>query len=213
MERGSAVTTAGPGPTTGVSVWVDDHHPIFRRGLVASLSGAGFHVSGQSAHLDPYPSGEIDLLVSALSYAALGLLREIRGPAIIGITADDDTALAVDALDSGVRAVLPRKELTPKRIVTALQSVHEGGTVLPFNMVPSLLKAAANGNMHSTSGLTERELNVLRLLADGEDTREIASSLCYSERTVKNVVHDVLMKMNCRNRAHAAAIATKQGLI
>ena len=213
MERATAETAPSSQHSSSISVWVDDHHPIFRRGLVASLSGAGFEVTGQSTHLDPYPRADIDLLVSALSYSMLGVLREIEGPAIIGISADEDPALTADALESGVRAVLTRKELTPQRIVTALRSVHEGDTVLPSPIVGSVLRAAANGNMHCTSGLTERELSVLKLLAEGEDTREIASTLCYSERTVKNVVHDLLMKMNCRNRTHAAAIATKQGLI
>jgi DNA-binding CsgD family transcriptional regulator len=44
-------------------------------------------------------------------------------------------------------------------------------------------------------------------------TREIAGALAYSERTVKNVVHDLMMKLNCRNRAHAVALATRQGVI
>ena len=62
-------------------------------------------------------------------------------------------------------------------------------------------------------GCRLRERDVLRLLADGHDTREIATDLCYSERTVKNVVHDVLMKLNCRTRAHAVALATREGVI
>lgn len=61
--------------------------------------------------------------------------------------------------------------------------------------------------------LTSRELAVLRMLADGEVTRGIAEQLNYSERTVKNIVRDVLVKLNCRTRAHAAALATRRGLI
>jgi DNA-binding CsgD family transcriptional regulator len=54
---------------------------------------------------------------------------------------------------------------------------------------------------------------VLARLSQGDDTQCIAIDLCYSERTVKNIVHDVLMKLNCRNRAHAVATATRQGII
>jgi DNA-binding NarL/FixJ family response regulator len=61
--------------------------------------------------------------------------------------------------------------------------------------------------------LSDRELAVLRLLAEGSDTVEIGETLGYSERTVKNIVHDVLMKTNCRNRTHAVALATREGLI
>jgi DNA-binding NarL/FixJ family response regulator len=61
--------------------------------------------------------------------------------------------------------------------------------------------------------LTARELTVLQLLAEGGVTREIAQELNYSERTVKNIVRDVLDKLNCRTRAHATARATRRGLI
>jgi DNA-binding NarL/FixJ family response regulator len=54
---------------------------------------------------------------------------------------------------------------------------------------------------------------VLRLLAEGHDTRRIAMDLRYSERTVKNVVHDVLTKLNCRTRAQAVGVATRTGVI
>jgi DNA-binding NarL/FixJ family response regulator len=53
----------------------------------------------------------------------------------------------------------------------------------------------------------------LRLLAEGSDTRGVAEDLCISERTVKNVVHDVLTKLNCRTRAQAVALATREGVI
>ena len=59
----------------------------------------------------------------------------------------------------------------------------------------------------------DRERAVLRLLAEGSDTLEMAHALCFSERTVKNIVHDVLMKLNCRTRAHAVALATRSGAI
>jgi DNA-binding NarL/FixJ family response regulator len=61
--------------------------------------------------------------------------------------------------------------------------------------------------------LTHRELAVLRMLADGEDTRGIAAELNYSERTIKNIVRDVLVKLGCRTRAQAVATATRQGAI
>jgi len=63
------------------------------------------------------------------------------------------------------------------------------------------------------SGLSERELDVLRLVADGLDTSEIAERLCYSDRTVKNVIHDVTTRLQLRNRSHAVAYAVREGLI
>ena len=61
--------------------------------------------------------------------------------------------------------------------------------------------------------LTDRETQVLSLIADGHLTREIAELLCYSERTVKNVLHDVVTKLNARTRAQAVAHGVREGLI
>ena len=51
------------------------------------------------------------------------------------------------------------------------------------------------------------------MIADGHDTKEIALELCYSERTVKNIIHDLTTRLQLRNRAHAVAYAVRQGLI
>jgi len=63
------------------------------------------------------------------------------------------------------------------------------------------------------TGLTPRETQVLRLVADGFDTGEIALRMCYSERTVKNVLHDLTTRLQLRNRTHAVAYAVREGLI
>jgi len=63
------------------------------------------------------------------------------------------------------------------------------------------------------TGLTEREIKVLTLIADGHDTNEIAQQLCYSQRTVKNVLHGVTTRLQLRNRTHAVAYAVREGLI
>ena len=77
----------------------------------------------------------------------------------------------------------------------------------------SRLLSRPRAGMRGAGDLTDRELGVLRLLSKGESTRQIAEDLCYSEKTVKNIVHDVLVRMNCRNRAQAVALATRRGLI
>jgi len=63
------------------------------------------------------------------------------------------------------------------------------------------------------AGLTEREIGVLRLLAEGLDTIEVGRRLFYSERTVKNITHDVTSRLELRNRTHAVAYAIREGLI
>ena len=65
----------------------------------------------------------------------------------------------------------------------------------------------------SLARLNTREQDVLRLVAQGLATREVAKQLCYSERTIKNVLHDVATKLNVRTRSQAVALAVRDGLI
>ena len=62
-------------------------------------------------------------------------------------------------------------------------------------------------------GLTSRERDVLQLIADGHSTREVAAHLAYSERTIKNVLQDLTLRLNVRNRTQAVAHAVRQGWI
>ena len=63
------------------------------------------------------------------------------------------------------------------------------------------------------SGLSDREAEVLKLVASGHDTAEIAGRLSYSQRTVKNILHDVTTRLQLKNRSHAVAYAVREGLI
>ena len=65
----------------------------------------------------------------------------------------------------------------------------------------------------SSVALTAREADMLRLVSEGFDTAEIAAKTSFSERTVKNVLHDVTSRLQLRNRSHAVAYALKQGMI
>ncbi len=85
--------------------------------------------------------------------------------------------------------------------------------MLSHAMLMRLLDYAAHMTDESGGGLTAREQQVLQMLAAGEETRSIAQTLNYSERTVKNVVHDVLTKLNCKTRAQAVGAAVRIGIV
>lgn len=204
-------------PAATPTVWVDDPHPIFRRGLVTCLSGEGFRVAGESAALSPEPPGSgIDVLIFQAEEG--GLPRAVAfakgsGVRLVAMVRHAAETLLADVVESGVAGIVLFTDVTPRSLLASVRSALLGHTALPQEVLTRLLDRAANGARHAAGSLTPRELEVLRLLAEGDDTREIAEELCFSERTVKNVVHDVLMKMNCRNRAHAVALATRQGVI
>lgn len=204
-------------PDDRLRIWVDDHHAIFRRGLLTCLAGDEFRVVGESAGLAPPPDpNAIDVLMFQADRAKIrrvAALREQHAVHLIAIIDAPTEELAYQAVDAGVSCVLLRSELSPQRMVSSLRAVADGRACLPADLLPQLLDQAAQSSRADPTVLTSRERQVLTLLADGSDTREVADELCYSERTVKNVVHDMLVKMNCSNRTHAVAVAIRQGLI
>lgn len=112
-----------------------------------------------------------------------------------------------------VTAVLVLRGLTPSRLLSCVRAVTRGGAMAPEVLCQMLPGRPDTPTGPTTGQLTSREIAVLRMLADGEGTRGIALALSYSERTVKNIVRDVLVKLGCRTRAHAVAQATLRGVI
>jgi len=199
------------------TVWIDDSHAIVRRGMAACLLQADFVVRGESAVLAPVPVvADLDVLV--FEYAGATLRRAVRlaegrDTRLVATVRDVSEQAVREIVDAGVSAVLPHGTLTADSLVTSLRAVVAGNVALPGDMLTRLLVYVTQTSHLGPGGLNPRERSVLRLLADGLDTRGIAEDLCFSERTVKNVVHDVLTKLNCRTRAQAVAVATREGVI
>ncbi|PRY29545.1 helix-turn-helix transcriptional regulator [Pseudosporangium ferrugineum] len=144
---------------------------------------------------------------------------EVGAPVVL-ITNEINESELLTAVECRVVAILPRVAVTADRLVHSVLAAAAGGGVMPPNLVGELLKhierlqrdvLAPNGL--NASRLTPREVDVLRLMADGLDTNEIAGELCYSERTVKNVIYGVTHRLKLRNRSHAVAYALRTGMI
>jgi DNA-binding CsgD family transcriptional regulator len=116
--------------------------------------------------------------------------------------------------DTDLSAVLVLRGLTPSRLLACVRAVTRGGASIPPELLCRMLPPQPKEpRQPDDRALTARELTVLRLLADGEVTRSISEQLNYSERTVKSIVAGVLVKLECRTRAHAVGLATRQGMI
>ena len=131
---------------------------------------------------------------------------------------DDAAVLAVT--EAGACGLLRRADAVPERLVPAIQAAAAGDGTVPPDLLGRLLQQIGRLQrqvLHprglTFGGLTDREVKVLKLVADGWDTSEIADDLSYSERTVKNIIHDVTSRLQLRNRSHAVAYALRQGLI
>ncbi|MFJ9605768.1 response regulator transcription factor [Kitasatospora sp. NPDC101176] len=204
-----------------IPVYVQASDPISEAGLAASIrQRAEVRVVGQDLVCDE----TVGLLAAErIDEQALALLRAMKGLGIgqvVMVAGDLDEEGVVAAAEAGVAGLLRRGEATADRLVQVVSSVRKGAGVVPPDLLGRLLKQVASLQHHvlaprgiGLSGLTERETEVLRMVATGMGTQEIAQQLAYSERTVKNTLHDVTSRFHLRNRSHAVAYAIREGYI
>ena len=169
--------------------------------------------AGLADSLSELESSSSPVLIFDVDTGAFGDNAEPRGRGsvrLLGSLRSGDDGRARLLADQEISAILVLRALTPARLLSCVRAVTRGGEGMPPEFVRQMLPA---GEHHVHRQITHREHEVLRLLADGHTTRAIAERLSYSERTVKAVVHDLLEKLNCRTRAHAVALAARQGVI
>ncbi|MCL6674135.1 helix-turn-helix transcriptional regulator [Streptomyces panaciradicis] len=147
--------------------------------------------------------------------------RSVRpGMGIVLVTAGLQQAQLARAMRSGLRGVVWRQDSGYDKVVQAVRNVAAGDALLPARVQGWLVdhvgvveRDVLRPRGLTPSGLDHREVDVLRLLADGFDTTEIAQKLNYSERTIKSVVSAILNRLGLRNRAHAVAFALRSGTL
>ena len=147
-------------------------------------------------------------------------LRRGDQPRIVLVATTIDESTLVAAAEVGVGGLLRRADATADALVRTIARVEAGEGEVPPDLLGRLLEQVGRLQRQvlaprglAFSGLTPRETEVLRLVAEGHDTAEIAALMCYSERTVKNVLHDLTTRLQLRNRTHAVAYAMREGLI
>ncbi|MFF5075639.1 LuxR C-terminal-related transcriptional regulator [Actinoplanes sp. NPDC000266] len=204
-----------------VRVVVRSADVLSREGLIGFLEASGeFEVLQESG------MAGADVLVVCCDRLTSGVVALLRlsaarsGVPVVLVTRDlsEDELLA--ALQCRVVGVLPLAAVTPDRLVRSVLAAASGGGVLSPELVRALgkhferLQCEVLGPQgQNAATLTPREVDVLRLMADGLDTGEIADALRYSERTVDNVVFSMTSRLNLRNRSHAVAYALRLGVI
>ncbi|MGH9039620.1 MAG: LuxR C-terminal-related transcriptional regulator [Acidimicrobiia bacterium] len=199
-------------------VWIDDPNPIFRMGLASCLRRPGFELSGESTDFVPRPElDRTDILVFDLGEQslgwALGRAGESRPARLLGLVGPGGPERD---LTGGLCTVVVRSELTPVGFVDCLRSLS--GLVPPAPSVPTVppvsqLVAAPTGTSRPASGLTPEELEVLRLLAQGEGPQGIARGLGFSRRAAREVVAGLVARLGARSPAQAVAWAVREGVI
>jgi len=204
-----------------IPVFVYASDPISEAGIAGQLRGQPAvqlveHADVDTAAVAIVVTDEVD---EEATRAVKALQRNGVPRVVVVVTRVDDSGLLA-AVEAGACGLVRRRDATSERLVAAVRSAVAGDGSLPPDLLGRLLDQVGRLQRQvlaphgvTLSGMAEREIEVLRLVADGLDTNEIAQQMCYSERTVKNVIHDVTTRLQLRNRSHAVAYAMRQGLI
>ncbi|MBO8188401.1 response regulator [Streptomyces spirodelae] len=143
---------------------------------------------------------------------ALRTLRERGNPArVLIVTSFTEQRTVVPALRAGAVGYV-YKDVDPEALAGAIRSVHAGHVLLQPEVAGALLSEEESGGAGRGPALTEREREVLGLIADGRSNREIARALVLSEKTVKTHVSNILMKLDLADRTQAALWAVRHGV-
>ena len=221
----------GGGSIETIRVLICDDHALFRRGLVMVLeSEEGIEVVAEAE------DGE-DALTKAEEAAPDVILMDVRMPKMSGIEATRAIAEAVptakilmltvsdeeedlyEAVKAGATGYL-LKEISIEEVADAVRAVMQGQTLISPSMASKLIqefnalaKRADEKQQVPAPKLTDRELEVLKLVAQGMSNREIATELYISENTVKNHVRNILEKLHLHSRMEAVVYAMREKLL
>jgi DNA-binding NarL/FixJ family response regulator len=207
-------------------VLVAEDHPIFRDGLVALLRSlpdielVAAVTDGRSA-VDRAAQGGVDVVLMDLNLPDISgvaatkmITAQPDPPAVLVVTMVDDDDTVVAAMQAGARGYV-LKGSTGEEIAAAVVTVAAGGAVFGAGVARQLLAAAAAAApaaapIPAAEQLTEREAEVLSLLAEGRSNAQIARALGLTLKTVQNYVSRVLDKLQVSDRTQAALLAQRR---
>lgn len=209
-----------------IRVLLADDHPVVRDGLTAILSTQpDFQIVGEAAngteavHLAAHLNPDVVLIdIEMPGLDGVEALRQIRAARpearLIVFTAFDTDERIVAAVQAGAQGYL-LKDAPRDELFKAIRVVSAGGSLLQPLVASKLLNhvRARTGDEPEPESLTDRETEVLRLLAQGKSNKDIAGQLVISERTVKFHVSSIMGKLGAGNRTEAVTIAAARGLV
>jgi two-component system NarL family response regulator len=214
-----------------IKVLIADDHRVVREGLSAilktkdSIEVVGEAQDGQEA-VEKARALEPDVILMDVSMPRMSgveatriIKRECPHIGIIALTMYEEQQYIFDLVRAGATGYL-LKDTDSAQIVSAIKAVYRGESLIHPSVASKILAefsllAQGKGKKRAwvEHDLTDREITVLRLVADGKTNKEIANSLNLSEKTVKNHVRNIFHKLHVYDRTQAAILAIRKGLI
>jgi DNA-binding NarL/FixJ family response regulator len=211
-----------------IRILLADDHALFRQGLKSLLEAeSDFKVIGEAKDgrealrhaLEAYPDIILmDIQMPGLDgvQATQEILKEWPEAKVIMLTMYRQDSHVFEAVKAGARGYM-LKDVDAKELLEAIRQVHQGEVLLDAEMAEQIIQDfKAKQEQESTpkehAELSEREVQILRLVARGYTNLEIASELSISEKTVRNRLSDIFQKLHINNRTQAALYALREGL-
>ncbi|MFI6618776.1 response regulator [Streptomyces sp. NPDC050528] len=207
-----------------IKVLIVDDHQVVRRGLRTFLEVQDdIEVVGEAAdgaegvaRTEELKPDVVLMDVKMPGMDGIDALRRLReldlSARVLIVTSFTEQRTVIPALRAGAAGYV-YKDVDPDALAGAIRSVHAGHILLQPEVAGVLLSQEESNSGQGRGGsLTEREREVLGLIADGRSNREIARALVLSEKTVKTHVSNILMKLDLADRTQAALFAVRHGL-
>ena len=228
---GSGASAPGSGPGEPIRVLVVDDHALFRRGLemvlgqepdIAVVGEAGDGAEAlelASALLPDIVLMDVRMPRRSGIEACSAIKDVVPSAKIVMLTISDDEADLYEAVKAGASGYL-LKEISIDEVAAAIRSVAGGQSLISPSMASKLLaefammiKKGDERQQVPAPRLTDRELEVLKLVARGLNNRDIAKELFISENTVKNHIRNILEKLQLHSRMEAVMYAVRERLL